>query len=83
MSDIKKRFIAGAVCPKCAEQDVLMTYTLGGDEYRECVDCGFKDKMVFKQNSQELTTRVNKTQEELASETQVVKLMPGLSKKNK
>ncbi len=81
MSDIKKRFIAGAVCPKCAEQDVLMTYTIDGDEYRECVDCGFKDKMVFKSQSQELTTRVNKTEEDIESETQVVKLMPGSLKK--
>ncbi len=76
MSKIVKRFIAGAVCPKCAEQDVLMTYRIGEDEFRECVECGFKDKMVFKSQMRELGTRVNTTEEDIASETQVVTLMP-------
>lgn len=81
MSKIVKRFIAGAVCPKCAEQDVLTVYRIGDDEFRECVECGFEDKMVFKSQMRELGTRVNTTEEEIASETRVVTLMP--SKPNK
>lgn len=70
-----KRFIAGAVCPKCATMDTLVVYTLEGDEFRECVECGFKEKMVFKPQWRELTTRVNTPREEMRRETQVLKFM--------
>lgn len=81
MSKIIKRFIAGAVCPKCGEQDVLQTYRENDEEYRECVDCGFKDKLVFKSNMNELTTRVNKTEDDIVSETQVVRILSEASDK--
>ncbi len=80
MSKITKRFIAGAVCPKCGELDVLLTYRENDDEYRECVDCGFKDKMNFQAQPRELETRVNKTEEEIAAETQVVTILPTMTK---
>lgn len=41
-----KRFIAGAVCPKCSEMDKLVMYANeDGRETRECVACGYKDTM--------------------------------------
>lgn len=60
---IKKRFIAGAVCPRCAEMDKLrMFHNEQGEEVRECVACDFsetysqhKEKT---QKAEELTTRV-------------------------
>ncbi|WP_017444322.1 YheV family putative zinc ribbon protein [Gayadomonas joobiniege] len=36
----KKRFIAGAVCPKCKQQDTLMLFFEQGVEQIECVECG-------------------------------------------
>lgn len=75
MSKVTKRFIAGAVCPKCGELDVLLTYRENDEEYRECVDCGFKDKMNFQAKPREIDTRVNKTEAEIATETQVVTIM--------
>lgn len=36
----KKRFIAGAVCPQCKQQDTLMLYFEHGVEHVECVECG-------------------------------------------
>lgn len=37
-----KRFIAGAVCPKCSEMDRTVIYNNDdGDEVRECIACGF------------------------------------------
>ncbi|MER2490362.1 YheV family putative zinc ribbon protein [Catenovulum sediminis] len=36
----KKRFIAGAVCPKCKAQDSLLLFFQAGVENIECVDCG-------------------------------------------
>jgi len=77
MSIVKKRFIAGAVCPRCSEMDRLVTYKEDGKEFRECVSCDFHDEMRFKQNTRELDTRVNLEKEQLAEETQVIILDPG------
>lgn len=38
-----KRFIAGAVCPRCAELDRVVTWEADGRQHRECVSCGFAD----------------------------------------
>lgn len=57
---LKRRFIAGAVCPRCAQLDKVVMYdTEDGRRVRECVSCGFQD--VFGEDGQpaELTTRVN------------------------
>jgi len=43
----KKRFIAGAVCPKCKASDSLTIYHVGENIIQECVDCGFTDEMRF------------------------------------
>lgn len=72
----KKRFIAGAVCPRCSEMDKLVTYQEDGKEFRECVACGFHDEMRFKQHQHELDTRVNVTEEKVQQETQVLILDP-------
>ena len=32
-----KRFIAGAVCPRCGEMDKLKAWTEDDTQYRECV----------------------------------------------
>ncbi|WP_420588786.1 YheV family putative zinc ribbon protein [Bacterioplanoides sp.] len=37
-----RRFIAGAVCPKCSEMDRTVIYSNDdGEEVRECISCGF------------------------------------------
>ncbi|ADN77590.1 conserved hypothetical protein [Ferrimonas balearica DSM 9799] len=38
----KKRFIAGAQCPECQEQDSVMLYAESGVEVMECVACGYR-----------------------------------------
>ena len=60
-----KRFIAGAVCPKCAASDSIKAYrdTEKSLMIRECVDCGFEDALSTVVNQpNELGTRVNVTQ---------------------
>ncbi|MBN3562187.1 YheV family putative zinc ribbon protein [Aliamphritea spongicola] len=60
---IVKRFIAGAVCPRCAEMDTLKMYRADGREYRECVRCDFEDSMAMDgsdQPTEEMQTRVNR-----------------------
>ena len=37
---IKRRFIAGAKCPKCQALDRVVMLTSGDDEWIECIDCG-------------------------------------------
>ncbi len=58
---MKKRFIAGVVCPKCAEEDAIMAAEDTEQKVliRECVACGFTDRMSTVVNQpQELDTRV-------------------------
>lgn len=37
---MKRRFIAGAECPNCHQQDVLAMITTEDSSYVECVECG-------------------------------------------
>lgn len=70
----KRRFMAGAVCPRCSEMDKLVVYHLDGKDYRECVSCGFKEEMRVNLAPSELTTRVNHTDAQ-TEEVQVVNIV--------
>lgn len=39
----KRRFIAGAVCPRCAALDRIVSWEADGRQYRACVECDFED----------------------------------------
>ncbi len=71
----KRRFVAGAVCPRCAEMDKLVVFNEEGKDFRECVACGYKEEMRFKPVSRELETRVNQTEED-KNAVQVVNILP-------
>lgn len=62
MFKAQKRFIAGAVCPKCSEMDKLVMYkNEEGRDVRECVACGYRDVMKSEEEMAEaaqLETRV-------------------------
>lgn len=71
-----KRFVAGAVCPRCAKMDTIRTYRNDIREYRECVKCDYKDGQNLDGSPEpvsELKTRVNH-QQKLANEA--VKIAP-------
>ncbi len=56
----QRRFIAGAVCPRCAEMDKTVMYDdADGQRVRECVRCGYKAALDENGQPTELTTRVN------------------------
>lgn len=74
----KKRFIAGAVCPKCAKLDKLVVYNQDDKDWRECVSCDYKEEMLFGKNQRELETRVNTTE---ADKTSVVTVLDFSNKK--
>ena len=59
---MKKRFIAGAVCPKCSAMDRLVMFEQDGATVRECVECGFSDTQKDIESQTELDTRVNQVE---------------------
>jgi hypothetical protein len=71
-----RRFVAGAVCPKCSSMDKIVVYNEDGRDYRECVTCNYKDEMRFEQQPRALETRVNTTEDEIAAQTQVIQFPP-------
>lgn len=74
MSSPVKRFIAGAICPKCNTLDVLKAWQADGFQHRECAACDFSDQMSLVA-PEELPTRVNQTQPDPKDEIQVVKIL--------
>jgi uncharacterized metal-binding protein (TIGR02443 family) len=54
---IKKRFIAGAVCPKCKSMDTMALTKENGVEKVTCVSCG--EQMVQTEAQVEEVVRAN------------------------
>ena len=54
----RRRFIAGAVCPRCSAMDKIVV-DLDSDR-RECVACGFSDARPGDPLASELPTRVSR-----------------------
>lgn len=70
----KRRFMAGAVCPRCSTMDSIVVYNLDGKDFRECVSCDFKEEMRLNIATGELQTRVNH-QEDEAQGVQVINII--------
>lgn len=49
MSAIRKRFIAGAVCPDCNAMDTLAVWHEEHTERVECIQCGYHQRQVDQQ----------------------------------
>jgi uncharacterized metal-binding protein (TIGR02443 family) len=81
---MKKRFIAGAVCPRCSEMDKIVMYTDdAGVQTKECVACGFSENMKELEQQQELSTRVTPVEEAVRDEeTQVLQFHPNPTTKH-
>ena len=70
------RFIAGAVCPRCGEMDTLKAGNDGDVMVRECVECGFTDRISQSVNAPtELDTRVNQPNQQADTEAQPVRIL--------
>lgn len=73
-----KRFIAGAICPRCAAMDKVRTWEQNGIRYRDCVACDFFEQLPIEESmsAEEIETRVNRTREEQKrSDVQAVKIV--------
>ena len=57
-----KRFVAGAVCPRCGKMDTIRIYRNEIREYRECIKCDYVNGQNLDGSPEEveLETRVNK-----------------------
>ena len=56
----KRRFMAGAVCPRCSKMDTIVVYNLEGKDFRECVACDFKEEMRLNIATSELIFNVDR-----------------------
>ncbi|WP_027965522.1 YheV family putative zinc ribbon protein [Halomonas halocynthiae] len=72
-----KRFIAGAICPRCAEMDRIRSWEHNGVRYQQCVSCDFFDQKAIEEDTPtELETRVNRpSPEPPKDELQTVKIL--------
>ena len=70
----KRRFMAGAVCPRCSTMDSIVVYNLDGKDFRECVNCDFKEEMRINIATSELDTRVNHSEEQ-PQDVQVINIV--------
>lgn len=41
---VKRRFIAGAKCPRCEKTDVIRSCLSAEREWMECVSCGYEEE---------------------------------------
>ena len=78
---MKRRFIAGAVCPRCGQLDKIVMLIDSDDRHRECVSCGYSDALEQDSAADEPVTRVNQpraNEPALAheDEVQVLNLVP-------
>ncbi len=74
MQSQTRRFIAGAICPRCGAMDKLVLYVGSPEQRRECVGCGYQDNLAAAPVSHEPPTRVNQArpgEAPLAHETEV------------
>jgi len=67
---VTKRFIAGAVCPRCAAMDAIRMHRDEVREYRECVKCGFEDSLRLdgRPEPEEVETRVTRSTQPVETE---------------
>ena len=59
----QRRFIAGAVCPRCSKMDKLVVFKKDGHTVRECVSCGYHQQMASSPTFEPLPTRLDAVRE--------------------
>ena len=68
-----KRFIAGAVCPRCGAMDRIVVH--GDGDHRECIDCGFSDARPGTPSEEPLTRVTRASARRVETQAQPVKLL--------
>lgn len=52
---IKKRFVAGAKCPKCSAKDSILLYKENGIETVECTECDYREQQTDEKVTEKAT----------------------------
>ena len=73
--DSPRRFIAGAVCPRCSAMDTIVVDR--ETDRRECVACGFREARPRDSavTAMEPRTRVNRPRRQVETDAEVVRLV--------
>ncbi|AZQ11975.1 YheV family putative zinc ribbon protein [Shewanella khirikhana] len=58
MSQNKRRFVAGAKCPKCGATDSIVLFKDNGVETVECVECDYRDQQAEEKVAQKASGAV-------------------------
>ncbi len=74
-----RRFIAGAVCPRCGIMDRIVTFDNEQGQFRACVSCGFEERLVDME-VQEPETRVTRERKP-EPQAQPIRFFPSPKKK--
>lgn len=73
---VQRRFIAGAVCPRCGELDKIVIVIGDDSQKRECIQCGFSDDQPELPQTEEPKTRVSRAKSRMIdTDEQVVQLV--------
>ncbi|HSG88446.1 MAG TPA: YheV family putative zinc ribbon protein [Pseudomonadales bacterium] len=72
----RKRFIAGAVCPRCGEQDRIRSWDEDDRQMRECIDCGFSDVMKLTSESELPSGRLDAPRPRPEDKAQPIRFYP-------
>ena len=59
VNKIKKRFVAGATCPKCRALDTIMLYFENNVEKLQCVKCNYSESQTDKKIAKATRTSEN------------------------
>jgi len=76
---MKKRFIAGAVCPRCGIMDRIRMFESEEGTFQECVSCGYKDRQPTEAEmaqAAELETRVTHKAQPRKTTAQPIRFYP-------
>ena len=76
---VRKRFIAGAVCPSCGQMDTLQVYTTpSGQKVMTCVDCNFLEQLTshLALEGELPETRISREEKILDNEVDIVRILP-------
>ena len=55
---VKKRFVAGAKCPKCKAQESIVLFKDNGIETVECVECDYREQQTDEKVAKKATGAV-------------------------
>lgn len=54
----KRRFVAGAHCPQCKKQDVIVVFHEQGADWQACIACDHKESLTHQEDKGNLVDEI-------------------------